>query len=106
MKFADRKRVVAQHDCDVAARDWLEAAVLLSGAVGINVVPNCDPNFFFLPKLISQLILIDDDISIKKNSGSNFSVHPKGPKFKMAAKMAAVTRYFNISAPIHCRTKI
>ena len=81
------------------------AAASSSGPGTYSVVPNCDPHFF-LPKLISQLILIDDDISIKKNSGSNFSVHRKGPKFKMAAKMAAVSRHFNISAPIHCRTKI
>ena len=61
---------------------------------------------FFLPKLFFHLISIGDGISFEKNSGSNFSVHPKGPKSKMAAKMAAVTWYFNISAPIHCRTKI
>ena len=57
----------------------------------ISVVPNCDPHFLFLPKLFVHLISIGDGISFEKNSGSNFSVHPKGPKSKMAATMAAVT---------------
>ena len=61
---------------------------------------------FWGPKLIFQLISILKGISFQKNSGSNFSVHPKGPKSKMAAKMAAEAQYFDISAPIHCRTKV
>ena len=63
----------------------------LGVVVQSQVAENWLPHFFFLPKLFFHLISIGDGISFEKNSGSNFSVHPKGPKSKMAAKMAAVT---------------
>ena len=44
-----------------------------------------------LIKAFFLLLLLSIDTSFEKNSVPNFSVHPKGPKSKMAAKMAAVT---------------